>query len=109
MEVDAFVRGHRELDIREAHPEMVFLRLHGAPLPPKKTHEGARLRRDLLFADGFHDIDEWVSRAHIGTGAKADDVLDACAVALAARDCAGCVPEGDPPCDAHGLPMQIWF
>jgi predicted RNase H-like nuclease len=68
-----------------------------------------RQRRDLLFADGFHDIDEWVSRARIGTGAKADDVLDACAVALAARDCAGCVPEGDPPCDAHGLPMQIWF
>ncbi|MGY4307476.1 putative RNase H-like nuclease [Bradyrhizobium sp. USDA 4369] len=109
MEVDAFVRGHRELDIREAHPELVFLRLYGAPLPAKKTDEGARLRRDLLFADGFHDIDEWVSRARIGTGAKADDVLDACAVALAARDCAGCVPEGDPTCDAHGLPMQIWF
>jgi predicted RNase H-like nuclease len=43
------------------------------------------------------------------TGAKPDDVLDACAVALAARDCAGCVPEGDPSPDAHGVPMQIWF
>jgi predicted RNase H-like nuclease len=39
--------------------------------------------------------------------AKRDDVLDACAVAIAAREPAGSV--GSPPLDAHGLPMQIWF
>ncbi|WP_315779674.1 MULTISPECIES: DUF429 domain-containing protein [unclassified Bradyrhizobium] len=109
MEVDAFVRAHRERDIREAHPELVFLRLNGAPLPSKKTAQGIRLRRDLLVAAGFAGIDDWLTRARIGTGAKSDDVLDACAVALAARDCAGCVPDGDPPRDAHGLAMQIWF
>ncbi|MGJ4972193.1 MULTISPECIES: DUF429 domain-containing protein [unclassified Bradyrhizobium] len=109
MEVDAFVRAHRDRDIREAHPELVFLRLHGAPLPSKKTEHGARLRRDLLVSAGFAAIDDWMTRARIGTGAKPDDVLDACAVALAARDCAGCVPEEAAPRDAHGVPMQIWF
>ncbi|MGJ4947620.1 DUF429 domain-containing protein [Bradyrhizobium sp. HKCCYLS20291] len=109
IEVDAFVRAHRALDIREAHPELVFLRLNGAPLPSKKTDEGAKQRRDLLVAAGFTAIDDWVTRARIGTGAKADDVLDACAVALAARDCASSVPQGEAPRDAHGVPMQIWF
>jgi predicted RNase H-like nuclease len=109
MEVDAFVRAHRNLDIREAHPELVFLRLNGAPLPSKKTEQGASRRRDLLIDAGFVDLDDWLGRARIKTGARPDDVLDACAVALAARDCAGCLPEGAPPRDAHGVPMQIWF
>ncbi|MGJ5081326.1 DUF429 domain-containing protein [Bradyrhizobium sp. HKCCYLS3013] len=109
MEVDMFVRAHRGLDIREVHPELVFLRLHGAPLPSKKTEQGAGVRRDLLVAAGFEAIDDWLTRARRGTGAKPDDVLDACAVALAARDCAGCVPEGEPPRDGHEVAMQIWF
>ncbi|WP_315756543.1 MULTISPECIES: DUF429 domain-containing protein [unclassified Bradyrhizobium] len=109
MEIDAFVRAHLDRDIREVHPELVFLRLHGAPLPSKKTEHGARLRRDVLVSAGFAAIDDWMTRARIGTGAKPDDVLDACAVALAARDCAGCVPEEAAPRDAHGVPMQIWF
>lgn len=109
MEVDAFVRGHRHLDIREAHPELVFLRLNGAPLSSKATAEGVALRRELLVAAGFLEIGAWLTRARIGTGAKADDVLDACAVALAARDGAGSCPPGEAPRDAHGLPMQIWY
>jgi predicted RNase H-like nuclease len=109
MEADAFVRARRRLDIREAHPELVFLRLAGRPLPSKKTEEGAVLRRELLTRAGFVELDEWLRGSRIGTGAKADDVLDACAVALAARDVSGCCPEGAPPHDAHGLTMQIWF
>ncbi|CCD84831.1 conserved protein of unknown function [Bradyrhizobium sp. ORS 285] len=109
MEVDAFVRTHRERDIREVHPELVFLRLNGAPLPSKKTEQGARLRRNLLVATGFTALDEWLTSARFGTGAKSDDVLDACAVALAARDCAGSLPQGKPPRDAYGVGMQIWF
>lgn len=110
MEIDGFVRSHRDLDIREAHPELVFLRLNGnAPLPSKHTEEGLALRRHLLLANGFCEIDDWLTARRIRTGAKRDDVLDACAVALAARDCAGCVPEGEAPRDAQGLSMQIWF
>jgi predicted RNase H-like nuclease len=109
MEVDAFVRAHGALDVREAHPELVFWRLHGRPLPSKKTEEGAALRRDLLKRAGFAALDHWLKVTRIGTGAKADDVCDACAVALAARDLAGSVPEVTPPRDAHRLTMQIWF
>ena len=47
--------------------------------------------------------------ASLQAGAKSDDVLDACAVAIAARDAVGSVPEGTPPRDAYGLAMQIWL
>ena len=110
MEVDAFVRAHRELDVREVHPELVFLRLNGGrPLPPKKSEEGDALRLRLLKRHGFREIDRWLSAARIGTGAKRDDVLDACAVAIAAYEPAGSVPEGLPQLDGSGLSMQIWF
>lgn len=110
MEVDAFVRANPGHDIREAHPELVFLRLNGGrPLPSKKSEEGLSLRRKLLEREGIRAVDRWLTVERIGTGANPDDVLDACAVAIAARDAAGCVPEGMPPRDACGLPMQIWF
>ncbi|MFC0241558.1 DUF429 domain-containing protein [Rhodopseudomonas telluris] len=110
MEVDAFMRAHRDLDVREAHPELVFLRLNGGrPLPSKRSADGLRLRRELIRAQGIVLIDEWVDRTRIGTGATADDVLDACACALAARDPGGYLPPGEPPRDEHGLPMRIWY
>lgn len=110
MEVDAFVRAHRADDIREAHPELVFLRLNaGMALPSKKSEAGLERRRKLLNRHGIRDIDKWLLGERVGTGAKADDVLDACAVAIAARDAAACVPDGVPPRDACGLAMQIWF
>ncbi|MTV14953.1 MULTISPECIES: DUF429 domain-containing protein [Bradyrhizobium] len=109
MEVDAFVRANAARDIREVHPELVFLRLNGGePLPRKTSEEGDALRRRLLRRSGFLEIDRWLTVTRIGTGAKRDDVLDACAVALAAREPCGGVPEAAPR-DAHGLPMQIWF
>jgi predicted RNase H-like nuclease len=110
IEVDAFVRAHRALDVREVHPELVFLRLNGAvPLPRKKSEEGDALRRRLLKRHGFAEVDRWLTETRIGTGAKRDDVLDACAVAIAAREPAGSVPEGLPQLDGSGLPMRIWF
>ena len=79
MEVDAFVLAHRVHDIREVHPELVFLRLNAnKPLPSKKSEEGDSLRRTLLQRGGFRDIDRWLTKTRIGTGAKRDDVLDAC-------------------------------
>jgi len=110
MEVDTFLRAHREHDVREVHPELVFLRLNGdKPLPAKKSDEGDALRRRLLKREGFRDIDLWLTEARIGTGAKRDDVLDACAVAIAAREPAGCLPNDAPQLDTYGLPMQIWY
>jgi predicted RNase H-like nuclease len=109
MEVDAFVRSHPQLDIRETHPELVFQRLNaGRSLPSKKSDEGLSQRRSLLKQRGFEEIDEWLGVGRIGTGAKPDDVLDACAVAIAALDPAGRLPE-EPPRDAYDLPMQICF
>ena len=61
------------------------------------------------LVDGFAEIDHWLSDTRIGTGARRDDVLDACAVAIAACEPAGSVPEGLPQLDGFGLPMQIWF
>ena len=110
MEVDAFLRAHPLIDVREVHPELVFLRLNGRkPLPAKKSEEGDALRRRLLKREGFRDIDRWLEETRIGTGAKRDDVLDACAVAVAARDPAGCLPDGPALLDEFELPMRIWF
>ena len=103
------MRADRSHDIREVHPELVFLRLNGGkPLPPKKSEEGDALRRRLLKRAGFRDIERWLSKTRIGTGAKRDDVLDACAVAIAAREPVGSLPERSQS-DAKGLLMQIWF
>ena len=110
MQVDAYVRVHPDLDIREVHPELVFLRLNqGRPLPSKKSESGLLLRQRLLRRAGFPDIGEWTTRRRSSTGAKPDDVLDACAVAIAALEPAGHLPEGPPPLDACGVKMQIWF
>jgi len=110
MEVDTFVRANGSRDIREAHPELVFLRLNaGTSLPSKKSEAGVELRRKLLLRRGIRAIDKWLDGERIGTGAKRDDVLDACAVAIAARDGGDCVPESAPPRDAYGVAMQIWF
>ena len=110
MQVDAFVRENRGLDILEVHPELVFQRLNGGEaLPSKKSDAGAAQRRKLLIWEGFEEIDHWLNCVRMGTGAKADDVLDACAVAISARHPKGSVPEGTPQKDAHGIAMQIWF
>jgi predicted RNase H-like nuclease len=110
MEVDAFLRARPPIEIREVHPELVFLRLNGnKPLPPKKSEEGDTLRCRLLKRHGFREIDRWLDETRIGTGAKRDDVLDACAAAIAAREPVGSLPEGTPPRDEFQLPMRIWF
>jgi len=110
VEIDAAMTPARQRRVIEAHPELVFWRLNGRqPLPRKKDAEGLGLRRALLLRAGFTALDDWLDRARIGTGAKADDVIDACAMALAARDGRACCPDGPAPRDARGLKMQIWY
>jgi len=109
-EVDRFILTHRHLKICETHPELVFLRLNGGvPLPSKHKPEGLALRKHLLSAQGFAELDDWLDQTRIGKGAKRDDVLDACAAAIVARDIVSSVPEGTPPHDSKRLPMQIWY
>ena len=111
-ELDAAMTPSLQSRVREAHPELVFLRLNGgAPLPSKNREEGAALRRRLLHREGFTEIARWLKHDRIGTGAKADDVLDACAMAVAARnfDKGFALPPNPAPRDRRGMKMQIWY
>lgn len=108
-EVDALVRRVGQDRIRETHPELVFWRLNGrTPLPPKKTPDGHARRRALLERAGFDALDEWLAR-RIGTGAKPDDILDACACALAAREGRHKAPATGARTDGRGLTMEIHY
>jgi predicted RNase H-like nuclease len=108
-EVDKFIITNKNQNIfRETHPELVFHRLSGGIcLPNKKQPDGKKRRRDLLAKCGFEDIDAWLSKLS-GSGAMPDDLLDACACAIAA-DSRGQKLECDRECDAQGLRMEMWF
>lgn len=109
-EIDAVMTAHTQKRIREAHPELVFLRLNfGRPLPAKKSAEGLALRVRLLRREGFSEIGRWTQS--VRGGIKPDDIVDACAAAIAARDFGqgNVLPRGVAPKDAKGLKMQIWY
>jgi predicted RNase H-like nuclease len=109
LEVDGWVRraGRR---VVEAHPELSFAELAGAPLATRKlTWAGAQVRRRLLADAGIHLPDDLGAA---GERAAVDDVLDAAAVAWTARRVAHgrarCVP--DPPeTFSDGLAAAIWI
>jgi len=70
----------------ESHPELVFWRLNRKQtLPNKKTPEGRLRRIELVEEYGISRIKEWLDQRH-GTGIRRDDLIDACACAIAARD-----------------------
>lgn len=111
-ELDGIVTPGSQARIRETHPELAFLALKGKPLAhSKKTQEGIAERRDLLREAGFGRIDPWLELLS-AENAVADDLLDACALALAAermlRGEGKRLPD-DPLCDAKGLRMEIWY
>jgi predicted RNase H-like nuclease len=110
--VDSIMNPARQESFRETHPELVFWRLNKrTPLiHSKKTDAGRRIRADLLEQNGFTEVHRWMNyRHHSGIGR--DDLLDACACALAARDCKSenKVPIGHSPIDDKGLKMEIWY
>lgn len=112
LELDRFMTPRRQENFREAHPELVFRRLNNdRPVPSKHTSEGLALRVRLLRGEGFANIRRWIDVERLGTSAKADDILDACAAAIAARDVdqVNVLPRGEAPKDARGLKMQIWY
>jgi predicted RNase H-like nuclease len=101
----------------EAHPELAFRSLNGdRPLRHrKKTPAGARERMRLLRAAFRARTPDPVGvRLELGPRLVArDDVLDAWVLVHVAsrfrRGEAQRVPASQPPTDARGLRMEIWF
>lgn len=111
-EVDALLTPARQERVVEVHPELSFLAMNGgAAVPSKHTPEGRAIREHLLAAALFPDAVAAVDAIATST-AKADDWLDAHAVCWTARrkyeGAAVRLPE-DPPTDARGLHMEIWY
>jgi predicted RNase H-like nuclease len=108
LQVDDWLRRAPSLVV-EAHPELSFGEMAGAPLADSKsTWPGAERRRRLLVDAGL-DVsgDLGLSGHQVGV----DDVLDAAAVAWTAariaRGAARCIP--DPPEKfSDGLSAAIW-
>jgi predicted RNase H-like nuclease len=101
-EVDALMTPARETHIAEVHPECAFVRMNdGGPLPPKRTSEGAAIRRALLTRH--------VDVRPTPRGAAPDDVLDAYAVLWSTQRFARRqhVEFGDGSRDERGLLMRI--
>ncbi len=107
VEVDEVMTPQLQARVFECHPETTFARLAGGGLPVSKhSADGLELRRRLLDPWLVDDID---SIGAAPRGAKADDVLDALAVALTAwRFTVGDVVHlGDGERDGRGLRMEI--
>ncbi len=85
-EIDRAIAPVDQARIYEAHPELAFARLNGGhPLDSKDTPAGLRARKRLLVREGFTNLDGWLQDLR-GNGAKADDLFDACALTLTARN-----------------------
>jgi predicted RNase H-like nuclease len=93
--------------LQETHPELVFHRLNGGPLAGKKTALGQWQRVGLLKRQGLLRIEDWLGHRW-GTGIRADDLIDACVCAIAARDSQHRLPPGSPPME-RGIRMEIWY
>jgi predicted RNase H-like nuclease len=104
-EVDEIMTPERQATIGEAHPELIFWNLaRGVRLAKKTSAEGREQRITLLARCGFTKLPKWLTQRH-GTGIGRDDLVDACACAVAARDSTQRV--GEDEIDPRGLRMEI--
>jgi predicted RNase H-like nuclease len=111
LDVDQWLQVGSPAPVRvvEAHPELSFAAMAGAPLRSRKsTWAGAVQRRTLLAREGI------VLEGDLGLAgeqAGVDDVLDAAAAAWTARrvsqGSARCLPPS-PEVFSDGLPAAIW-
>jgi predicted RNase H-like nuclease len=115
-EVDETIAAPDQKRVFEAHPELAFSALAGAPMQHnKKTVEGRRERVRLLrriFGRTFQDpvrLRLEHGRAYVAF----DDVVDAYVLALVAdrirRKSAVRLPSAEPQRDNRGLRMEIWY
>jgi len=111
--VDAMMTPEDQVWCREVHPEVSFAAWHGEPLGhAKRTPAGQALRENLINRDFGGDarrrLLEQFPRREVGV----DDLYDAFAALWSARRIADgsarSLPD-DPPHDARGLHMAIWY
>lgn len=109
-EVAAVVGGAatRGVDIREAHPEVIFRFLEGRALPGKKTWNGLMRRVEILTRKCGLELDTYLAKA--GTF-DPDDVVDAIACAWTARRIANGWACSLPvrPQKIAGRDVAIWY
>jgi len=91
----------------EAHPEVIFWRLAGRVLASKRAPKGRAERIGLLERHGIRTIRRWLDHQR-GTGIGRDDLIDACACALAARDSMRRLPANTDP-TSTGVGAEIWY
>ena len=111
-ELDQTMTPDLQSRIREAHPEVTFFALAGlSPAQAGKKKVEGRNERMALLEQHFFQIQEGLG-SFPASKATADDILDAYACAWTAmrifRGEAGCLPD-EPPRDAKGLQMAIWY
>jgi predicted RNase H-like nuclease len=118
-EVDRLMTPELQQRVFEAHPELAFMTLTGAPMRHnKKTHEGREERlRALEHAPNglfrgirktFANALKSFKRAQVAP----DDLLDAYVLARTALRIANRQANrlpSDPPVDWKGLRMEIWY
>jgi predicted RNase H-like nuclease len=111
--VDAWLAASASARARavEAHPELSFGALAGAPLAESKRSPAGRERRRALLAEwaGAEALAAAYARVRCA-GVGEDDFLDACALAWTAERVAGGTSRSLPQVpllDARGLPMRI--
>lgn len=110
IDIDGAISCKDQTRVHEAHPELAFARLNGGrPLISKHGSDGIELRRRLLEREGFATLAMWLKELR-GSGAKADDLLDACVLVLTARHLARGSAQVVPKkseWDERGLRMSI--
>lgn len=112
-EVDSLMSDKLQARVREFHPELTWARL--GICESKHSPQGIEQRRDFLqsHVPKLALALQWKSR--LGKAATLDDLFDA-VIGLSVAEAIGRssatsrrLPKGDPPRDAHGLRMEIWF
>jgi predicted RNase H-like nuclease len=93
--------------LSEAHPELIFRRIAGRVLESKNTKKGRDERINFLEQNGIRQIRRWLGQRRY-TGIRRDDLIDACACALAARDSTDTIPPGGGFTD-DGARAEIWY
>lgn len=100
--------------VGEAHPEVCFRAFAGEPLSHPRTIAAGYAERLRILAE--YDPDgpvtvQSVAESTDGADVAVADVLDAVVLAYTARPGRGTLHTlpPDPPLDATGLPMRLWY